>query len=501
MKMTCIIVDDEPLAREAVQMLVAKADGLDLLGSYNGAEAAGEFLAANAVDIIFLDIQMPGVNGIDFARNIPKETLVIFTTAFSEFATDSYEVDAIDYLIKPVKPERFKKAVEKAAAYAKLLQADHSQNNIENVTDDYVFIKADRKMFKVHFRNILFVEGLKDYVVMHTENQKVISGMNIKTIFDQLPKSIFVRVSKSYVININHIDIALQQSFNGNYESQYKDAGYEYDIMINLSEVYRSSLQDVKELPVTNSEGEIILLGQFAEITEGLGESAMQRIDRMAAITVIADVVGRPTGTVSGEIKEKVSGINLPAGISVEYLGETKNQEDAFGNLIIALVTAFVLVYLIMVALYENAVYPFVVLFSIPLAIVGALLALALSMQTINIFTIIGLIMLMGLVSKNAILIVDMANKLIKKGLTVQDALTSAGRDRLRPILMTTLSMILGMLPIALASGAASEMKTGMAWVIIGGLTSSLVLTLFVVPAIYMIAYTAQQRIINYRKQ
>lgn len=206
MKMTCIIVDDEPLAREAIEILVSKSDGLNLLGSFNGAEAAGEFLAGNTADIIFLDIQMPGVNGIDFARNIPKETMVIFTTAFSEFATDSYEVDAIDYLIKPVKAERFSKAVEKAAAYSKLLQADHWQNNIENVTDDYVFVKADRKMFKVHFKNILFIEGLKDYVVMHTESQKVISGMNIKTIFDQLPKSIFVRVSKSYVININHID-------------------------------------------------------------------------------------------------------------------------------------------------------------------------------------------------------------------------------------------------------------------------------------------------------
>jgi DNA-binding LytR/AlgR family response regulator len=206
MNMTCIIVDDEPLAREAVQMLVAKEDGLKLMGSFNGAESASEFLAGNAVDIIFLDIQMPGTNGIEFARSIPKNTLVIFTTAFSEFATDSYEVDAIDYLIKPIKPERFRKAIDKAASYAHLIQRELSHNNIENVTEDYVYVKADRKMFKVHFKNILFVEGLKDYVVMHTETQKVISGMNIKTIFDQLPKSIFVRVSKSYVINISHID-------------------------------------------------------------------------------------------------------------------------------------------------------------------------------------------------------------------------------------------------------------------------------------------------------
>lgn len=105
MKMNCIIVDDEPLAREAIEILVAKSDGLNLMGSFNGADAAGKFLSGNTTDIIFLDIQMPGVNGIDFARNIPKETMVIFTTAFSEFATDSYEVDAIDYLIKPVKEQ------------------------------------------------------------------------------------------------------------------------------------------------------------------------------------------------------------------------------------------------------------------------------------------------------------------------------------------------------------------------------------------------------------
>lgn len=204
--MTCIIVDDEPLARDAIQMLAEQYGQLQLLGTFNGPEAAGKFLQQNTVDLVFLDIQMPGVNGIEFARTIPKETLVIFTTAFSEFATDSYEVDAIDYLIKPVKAERFRKAADKAAGYAKLLKGGHPESNIENITDDYFFVKADRKMFKVYFKNIMYVEGLKDYVVMHTENQKIITGMNIKTISDQLPKSIFVRVSKSYVININHVD-------------------------------------------------------------------------------------------------------------------------------------------------------------------------------------------------------------------------------------------------------------------------------------------------------
>ncbi len=204
--MKCIIVDDEPLAREAIEILTAQTDDLDLVGSFNGPEAAGTFMTQNAVDLIFLDIQMPGINGIEFAKSLPKDAFVIFTTAYSEFATDSYEVDAIDYLIKPVKLDRFRKAVEKAQTYLKLFKADLSGNNIENITDDHFFVKADRKIFKVFFDSILFIEGLKDYVVMHTESQKVITAMNIKTIHEQLPKNRFVRVSKSYVINVKKID-------------------------------------------------------------------------------------------------------------------------------------------------------------------------------------------------------------------------------------------------------------------------------------------------------
>ncbi|WP_343675013.1 LytTR family DNA-binding domain-containing protein [Chitinophaga sp.] len=204
--MNCIIIDDEPLAREAIEMLIDQTDGLDLIGSFSSAENATGFMENNTVELIFLDIQMPGINGIEFARTIPKETFVIFTTAYSEFATDSYEVDAIDYLIKPVKLERFQKAIEKAHTYSKLFKADYANNNIEQVADDFFFVKADRRIFKLYFSNLFFIQGLKDYVVMHTENQRVITAMNIKTIYDQLPKEMFVRVSKSYIINIKHID-------------------------------------------------------------------------------------------------------------------------------------------------------------------------------------------------------------------------------------------------------------------------------------------------------
>jgi DNA-binding LytR/AlgR family response regulator len=204
--MNCIIVDDEPLARKAIQKLVNETENLESIASFNGADAISEFLAKNTVDLVFLDIQMPGVNGIDFARTIPKTTLVVFTTAFHEFASESYEVDAIDYLIKPVKLERFQKAVEKAQTYCKLFHTDDIKSKIENITDDYIFVRAERRIFKIHFSDILYIEGLKDYVVIYLENQKVITLMNIKTIHDLIPKSLFVRVSKSYIINVSNID-------------------------------------------------------------------------------------------------------------------------------------------------------------------------------------------------------------------------------------------------------------------------------------------------------
>jgi two-component system, LytTR family, response regulator len=203
--MNCIIVDDEPLAREAIELLVGNIPDLQLLQTFGSANAAGRFLEDTAVDLVFLDIQMPGINGIEFAKTIPSKTLVIFTTAYAEYALDGFEVEAVDYLIKPVHADRFQKAVNKARSYHDLLFDDHSVNNIEKIEDDYFFVKAERKYIKIHFKEILFIQGLKDYVVMQTDEQKVITAMNIKTIHEQLPSQLFVRISKSYIINVQQI--------------------------------------------------------------------------------------------------------------------------------------------------------------------------------------------------------------------------------------------------------------------------------------------------------
>lgn len=234
--MNCIIIDDEPLAREAMEMLVEENKELHLLNKFNNAASAARFMEEHSIDLVFLDIQMPGITGIEFARTISKRTLIIFTTAFTEYALDSYEVDAIDYLVKPIEPERFEKAVAKALSYHSLLMKEEKEAIETNVSSEYFFVKSDRKYFKVNYADILFVEGLKDYVILQLTGQRIITRMSMKNIAELLPQELFLRVNKSYIVNTKHIDsFDNNDIYIGSYEvaigNSYRDAFFEEFLM------------------------------------------------------------------------------------------------------------------------------------------------------------------------------------------------------------------------------------------------------------------------------
>lgn len=292
---------------------------------------------------------------------------------------------------------------------------------------------------------------------------------------------------KMAMLGLSVFDVAntLRLAFAGNTDLQFSEGDKEYDINFRFNQSNRKSIEDINSLTFLNNQGRVIELQDFATVYQSLGPSKLERYDRISSLTINASVAGRPVGTVGEEIKQAVSSKIHNDEITIEYKGDMEQQADAFGSLFLAIGFAIILVYLVMVALYNSYLHPFVVLFSIPTAVIGALLALALTGNYLNIFTIIGMIVLLGLVAKNAILLVDFTNELRQKGLEMRAALMEAGRERLRPILMTTMSMVFGMLPIALASSASSELKNGMAWVIIGGLLSSLFLTLLLVPSVY----------------
>lgn len=326
----------------------------------------------------------------------------------------------------------------------------------------------------------------------------------VKDIFEKTPGTDYVQYSTkeakpqvsiilnrekmaSYAVTVNDVGNAVQYAFSGSDNTKFRDSGEEYAVNLQLDGFNSMTIEDVRKFNVKNSRGATIPLEAIATITETSSQSVLERKDRLNSVTINAIAAGRPSGSISNEIKAQLEKVKFPAGVQVVEAGFGKNQSEAFSSLFSAVGLGILLIYLIMVALYESVVYPFVVLFSLPVAIIGAILALALSLNTINLFSILGIIMLLGLVAKNAILIVDFANQEKAKGMNVKDALIAAGRERLRPILMTTLAMVLGMLPMALSSDAGSETKNGMAWVIIGGLTSSMIFTLVFVPVMYTV--------------
>jgi HAE1 family hydrophobic/amphiphilic exporter-1 len=336
-------------------------------------------------------------------------------------------------------------------------------------------------------------------------------GNNLKSIIEKIPGADNVRLSvesgspefkiipdkdkmQRLGLNTAYVGMNLRMAFTGNDDANLTESGTEYPVRISLDEFSRTNFEDVQQLQIINPLGLAVKINQFATVEQNNSPSLLERKDRQPAVTLTSDALGRPSGTVADEVVAYLKENPLPKGIQLTWGSDIKRQNDSFGALGSVLMISFLLIYLIMVALYDSFVYPFVVLFSIPLAIIGAFLALNLSLNNLSLFALLGLIMLMGLVVKNAILIVDFTNQLKKDGIHFKEALIIAGKERMRPILMTTLSMVIGMLPIAMATGTASEWKNGLAWVIIGGLLSSLILTIFLVPMVYYLVDVAKER-------
>ncbi len=338
------------------------------------------------------------------------------------------------------------------------------------------------------------------------------SGNNLKAIIEKIPGADNVRLSveagspefkiipdkdkmQRLGLTTAYVGLNLRTAFTGNDDATLTEKGTEYPVRIWLDEFSRKNYENVRQLYIINPMGLPVEVSQFAEVEQDNSPSLLERKDRQPAVTLTADALGRPSGTVADEVVAYLKENPLPKGIQMTWGSDIKRQNDSFGALGSVLLISFLLIYLIMVALYDSFVYPFVVLFSIPVAAIGAFLALNLSLSNLSLFALLGLIMLMGLVVKNAILIVDFTNQLKAEGKHFKEALIIAGKVRMRPILMTTLSMVFGMLPIAMATGTAAEWKNGLAWVIIGGLLSSLILTVFLVPMVYYLVDTAKEKI------
>lgn len=206
--MNIIIVDDEPLAREVLETYIQKLPGMNLLAKCENAIEAFEALNNHKIDLMFLDIQMPQITGIDFLKTLSNPPKVVFTTAYSNYALDGYELNVVDYLLKPIAFDRFVKAINKTLDLLKSSgQEEEKKQEEEEEQQEFIFVKADKKLIKVNFDDIFYIEGLKDYVILHTPTGRIVTLQTMKMLESKLPSELFKRVHRSYIANLTKIDV------------------------------------------------------------------------------------------------------------------------------------------------------------------------------------------------------------------------------------------------------------------------------------------------------
>jgi HAE1 family hydrophobic/amphiphilic exporter-1 len=302
------------------------------------------------------------------------------------------------------------------------------------------------------------------------------------------------RKAASLGLNVAMIGQTLRTYFYGRAATQFREGGDEYDIYLRLREDQRAAVADVNALTMTNIYGERIPLPNFARITEARGPSEIERLNQERLVTVGAKADGRSLGDVTRDIQARISQIALPPDVEVRFGGLVKEQREAFFNLSIMLLVGIVLVYMVMAAQFESLLHPFVIMFSVPYAFVGVAFSLFLCGYTLSVVTFIGIIMLVGIVVNNAIVLVDYINLLRARGFALEEAVKETCRRRLRPVLITTITTLFGLVPLSIAGGEGSEVMRPLGTTVIGGLAFSTLVTLVLVPVLYTVVEKARSK-------
>ena len=416
---------------------------------------------------------------------------LVYTEVGKSSSTISYETPySAEFLIELI-PKKDRKL--SAKMFAKQLNRDLSSTfsgikfRVQNVT--ILGDNEDPIELYVQGNNYAQVKKYSEDVL------KVLKGINGTSEV----RSSDEKGNKEYVVHFNREKLArlgltlgdvaqnMYIAFEGVHDLKFRDGDNEYDVNFSLDEFNKSNKSDIENISFVNQIGQRIKLKQVADITEQDSPTQLTRFNKLPSITIKGQIIGKTIGTVGKELKARLAKLGKPAGVDIYYAGNMEQQSNSFNSLFIAFLASLIFMYLIMVALYDSYVHPFVVMLSLPLSIIGALLAMAMAHVNLSIFSFMAIIMLMGLVAKNAILVVDFANDLRNEGYDAFKAVVKATSLRFRPIVMTNFALIVGMLPIALANGTGSGWKNGLGWALIGGLTSSMFLSMIVVPVLFVL--------------
>ena len=298
-----------------------------------------------------------------------------------------------------------------------------------------------------------------------------------------------------YGINSSTASQYVRNRINGFECSKYREDGDEYDIVVRYAEPFRTSLEDVENIVLYGAMGQPVKLREVATVEEEFAAPSIERENRQRIITVKSSLgAGVALGNMVAAAQQIIDNYDVPDGVALELGGTVEDQGDAFSDMLLLFVLIVLLVYIVMATQFESLVFPFIIMFTIPFAFTGVFFALWITSTPLSLIALIGAIMLVGIVTKNGIVMVDYTNLLVERGSGVFDAVVRAGKSRLRPVLMTSFTTILGMLPLALGTGSGSEIWQPMGISVIGGLTVSTILTLFIVPSLYSVLVNRRQR-------
>ncbi len=306
----------------------------------------------------------------------------------------------------------------------------------------------------------------------------------------KLERTVVVDRQRAAELGLGSADVAraVETYLNGRIATQYRDRGDEFDLRVQLDRKQSGTLAQLEELPLITPLGEVVPLHAIAKIHPRIGPSSISRINQERVLRVSAWPSGRPLGEIARDLDVKLKTLSVPEGFGVSLEGETAEQDATFSNLLVGILLSLFLVFSVMAVQFESLKHPLIIMLSVPFALTGVAIALLATNTTLNMYSLLGVIVLIGIVVNNAIILVDYANTLRERdGMQLREALISSCRRRLRPILMTTLTTLLGLVPLAIGLGEGSEMQSPLARTVIGGLFTSTVVTLFLVPAVYFL--------------
>ena len=299
-------------------------------------------------------------------------------------------------------------------------------------------------------------------------------------------------------LNPGVIGIQVRENLYGADAGVFTEDGRDYDIKIQYAPDFRHSINKLKEMQVTNLLGQQVPLIAVADLQEKEGPVEIERMTQQRYVKVTADLNGISLGEGAKIAEEIINNTSAPEGIEISLGGQVEDQSDTFSSLATIFLIGLMLVFMVMAAQFESLLDPFIIFFAIPFTLVGIILAFFITGTTLSVVTFIGLIMLVGIVVNNGIVLVDYTNMLVQRGYSIRDAVMEAGRSRLRPVLMTSMTTILGMLPMALSTGMGKEMYAPLGITVIGGLLISMLVTLILVPTAY--AFMHQRRLNRERR-